>query len=129
MIGRYGMDRLSVAAMAAGLIISLLTKRTRSAILYYIPIALYIWALFRCYSKNVVKRRTELEKYYKLTAKVRRAAAGAKTKIKGFITRCKDKDHLYYRCSNCGTMMRVPRYKGSIKVTCPNCRTQSIRKN
>ena len=28
----------------------------------------------------------------------------------------------YYRCRNCGQIVRVPRGKGTVKIICPKCR-------
>ena len=32
-----------------------------------------------------------------------------------------DKDHKYFVCKNCHKMVRVPKGKGKIEVTCPRC--------
>jgi uncharacterized paraquat-inducible protein A len=37
--------------------------------------------------------------------------------------RVRDRDHRYYRCPCCKQVLRVPRGRGKIAITCPRCRT------
>lgn len=122
MAGRNGLDAMSMGLMGAGLVISLISGILRLQALSTVSTLLYVWAIFRCLSKNIGKRRQELEKYYKVTYNARRTLAA-------FRKRAADKDHKYVRCSECRTLMRIPKGRGKIKVTCPNCRKQFIRKS
>ena len=59
MVGRNGSDQLSFALLIAGIICSLISSLTGLMILYYAGMAIYIWSLFRMFSRNVSKRAEE----------------------------------------------------------------------
>ena len=40
----------------------------------------------------------------------------------------RDKDHVYFKCPTCSQVLRVPRGKGKISITCRNCGTVFRRK-
>ena len=62
MQGRYGGDQLSRAQLIAGLVCYLLALISRVTLFSYIGLALYFWALFRMFSRNVEKRGEENRK-------------------------------------------------------------------
>lgn len=39
-----------------------------------------------------------------------------------------DREHKYFRCPNCGQMLRVPKGKGKISISCRNCGTTFQKK-
>ena len=72
--------------------------------------------LFRIMSRNYGRRRAENDAFLKVAGPV----------IHWFKRRrcqAKDKDHLYFKCPTCSQMLRVPRGKGKISITCRNCGT------
>ena len=114
MAGRYGVDRLSQFLVIFAVLFSLFTRRLNSWSCQVIYFALLGWAIYRILSRNLYKRRKELDKYYSLTSGFR--------KLTGDLTRrLSDRDHKYIKCKNCSTVMRVPKGKGNIVVTCPKC--------
>ena len=72
--------------------------------------ALMIWAIFRMLSRNTYKRYQENRRYLRL------------------LERMKDREHRYYDCPRCRQVVRVPRGKGKISITCPKCAEKFIRK-
>ena len=38
------------------------------------------------------------------------------------------KTHRYFRCPQCRATVRVPKGKGQIRITCPHCKHQFIKK-
>ena len=42
--------------------------------------------------------------------------------------RLKDRQHRYFDCPKCHQMVRVPRGKGKISITCPRCREKFVKK-
>ncbi len=111
--GRYGQDELSVFIDILALIIIVINIFVRTPILSVISLALLIWSLFRAFSKKACNRQKELVIYQKISGKPK---AFFKT-IKLNIT---DKSRKYYMCG-CGAILRVPRGRGKIEVTCPKC--------
>ena len=45
-----------------------------------------------------------------------------------FFTRLKDRQNRYFDCPKCRQLVRVPRGKGKIAITCPRCKEKFIRK-
>ena len=39
------------------------------------------------------------------------------------------KDYKYFKCKNCKQEIKVPKGKGTIKVTCPKCGEKTIQKS
>lgn len=114
MYGRYGNDPLNLFLMGLYLVLYLVFSFVRVQILYWITMALILFALFRSLSKNLPKRREENAKFMQLAGPV----------IKWYRlkrTVRKDKEHRYFKCPNCGQQLRVPRGKGKITVTCRGC--------
>ncbi len=114
MVGRYGTDKLNTAILGAGVIACLLTVLIRQPmldlVLTLISYSLMIWALFRTFSRNTYKRYQENRKYLQL------------------LDRLKDREHRYFNCPRCRQVVRVPRGKGKIAITCPKCREKFIKK-
>ena len=123
MYGRNGVDQLGVASVWACLIVqllsSLLSKKweTLGVVVYYLSMLLWLWLIFRIFSKNLYKRREENRKWMQFWG-------GIKSKNAGIRARHADKEHKYFTCKNCKAICRVPAGKGEIIITCPKCGTQ-----
>ena len=115
MIGRYGPDHLGVAMILLSLALSFAHTFTRLSIILYISYAIALLALFRILSRNITKRRAENDRFIRYWWPV-------KTKIKQFYTNFKQqKTHKFFKCPSCRNVLRVPKGKGRIQVTCPKC--------
>ena len=114
MMGRYGTDRLNMLILSVGLVASLLSVIFRFApvnlILFLLSYGMLFWAVFRSLSRNTYKRYQENRKFLQLTG------------------RLKDREHRYFDCPKCRQMVRVPRGKGKISITCPRCREKFVKK-
>lgn len=114
MAGRYGTDRLNMVILCAGLVASLLSVWTQSRglnlIFFLLSYGLMIWAIFRSLSRNTYKRYLENRKFLQL------------------INRVKDRQNRYFDCPKCRQVVRVPRGKGKISITCPRCKEKFVRK-
>ena len=90
--------------------------------LYLISLALIFYGVFRTFSRNYEARRKELNWYLRVSQK-------PKAEIKILMSQLRDrKTHRYYRCKSCKTVMRVPKGRGKIEITCPKCRMKVIKK-
>ncbi|MBQ7026673.1 MAG: hypothetical protein IJN31_08710 [Peptococcaceae bacterium] len=114
MLGRYGTDKLNMAILTAGVVLSVLvmfiTNPKVDGLLTLFAYVLMIWAIFRMLSRNTYKRYQENRKYLR------------------FLERIKDRRHRYFECPRCRQPVRVPRGKGKISITCPKCKEQFIKK-
>ena len=114
MVGRYGTDRLNMAILGVGLVASFLSVLIKFApvnlALFALSYGMMFWAIFRTLSRNTYKRYQENRKFLQLTG------------------RLKDREHKYFDCPKCRQMVRVPRGKGKISITCPRCREKFVKK-
>ena len=123
MIGRYGADQLSRAYLITALVLCIVSMFSKTGILYWVGIALLIYAYWRMMSKNISKRYEENQKY--LNARYQAAVKWNKTKTR-FAER---KSYRFYKCPQCSQKVRVPKGKGKICITCPKCRTEFVKKS
>ena len=114
MEGRYGTDRLNTAILIVGgvaaLIRSFFSQPFVNLALWLISYVMMFWAIFRMLSRNVYKRYQENRKFLQV------------------YDRLKDRQHRYFDCPKCHQMVRVPRGKGKIAITCPRCREKFVKK-
>lgn len=122
MAGRNGSDQLGLALLIAGIVLSLVSNISGLGILSYLGLALYFWAIFRMFSRNLAKRRAENEKYVNFRKNF-------KSNISQFFVRLKNsKKFKYFRCPECKARLRLPRKVGEVTVTCGKCRHQFKQK-
>lgn len=122
MMGRYGVDKLSIALIVLSFIFTILFRFFPSRILSTLYILIPFIAYFRILSKNTYKRYQENQQFLKYWQPI-------ENNIKNFINRFKNrKDYKYLKCTNCKQKIRVPRGKGKIKIICPKCKKTMIKK-
>lgn len=125
MYGRNGMDQLNrslfllyftiwIAEIAVGFFVR---SAALSRVFEIILVALMVWIFFRMFSRNLIKRQAENQRWVNWVWRVRNRSAGAKA-------RHADKEHKYFTCKNCKAVCRVPVGKGRIVITCPKCGAQ-----
>ncbi len=118
MQGRNGVDALYNCTVLTALLlltVNLFLKGLPKLIISLIYIALIFWALFRYMSKNLYKRRREnaaFKRFFKSFA--------------GFFRLQRDKfrdrkTHVYRKCKNCKSILRLPKKPGKHRVCCPKC--------
>lgn len=122
MIGRHGPDQLSRTSIYVGLAMYILSWITKITLFSYIGLALYVWSLFRMFSRNREKRAAENLKYLSLTQNLRTSLNQAKNRAKN------SKEYKYFRCPKCRSYLKLPRGVGEVTVTCGKCRNQFRKK-
>lgn len=127
MYGRNGSDQLNLALLTvyvAVLLVQAILGRIFlvRVILEAVSLALAVVILFRAFSKNLSKRRSENARFLNWWNPVRSRIAGARQ-------RSQDKEHKYFTCKKCKTICRVPVGKGKIEITCPKCGGKIIGKS
>ena len=114
MTGRYGTDKLNMIILTAGLVVCLLSAMVKTVglnlLLTAVSYGLMFWALFRTFSRNTYRRYQENRKFLQ------------------FFDRLKDREHRYFDCPKCRQVVRVPRGKGKIAITCPKCKERFVKK-
>lgn len=126
MAGRNGADQLARFVSIVSCVLLLVSMFIRSGIgtaLWVIAFALLIYSYFRMFSKNTAKRYAENAKFLTLKYKVTNWFSRKKDRVKQM------KTHRFYPCPQCGITTRIPKGKGKIKITCPKCGNQFIRKS
>ena len=122
MAGRYGTDQLSLALLVLGMILTVLgnvLKIPWLTILSYVP---FLLCLFRIFSRNVNKRRMENNKFFKLWFPVKQRFSRLSHRMKD------EKNYRFYKCPKCKILVKVPRNRGKIKIKCPKCSAEFIKK-
>ena len=114
MTGRYGTDKINTYILGLGLCLCLvsiiLPFPLVDLILTVLSYGLMIWAIVRTLSHNTYKRYQENRRFLML------------------LDRIKDRQHRYFDCPRCRQLVRVPRGKGKIMITCPKCGEKFTKK-
>ncbi len=122
MYGRYGFDQFTRALIICSLVLSVMMNLTRISWLILIAYVPFIYALYRTFSKDIQRRTHENMAYMRFSGNLRNRFVHLKLYLVG------TKSHKYYKCSKCKQLIRVPRNKGRIAITCPKCRNEFIRR-
>lgn len=123
MQGRNGIDTIAQYAIGAGIIFTIIDFFVNSLILSTLGLICLVYAIFRCYSKNISARALENAKFEAWVSKPKTAVSHARVR---WANRATTK---YFTCSQCGQSLSVPKGKGTLRVTCPKCRHQTTIKS
>lgn len=117
--GRNGMDALSTTLSWASIILLLISMfipvAWLSSVLYFVSLAGIIYSYYRAFSRKIAARQAE-----------NAAFVGWKNQVKQRWQQ--RKTHKFYRCPKCKTVLRVPKGKGKINITCRSCGEKFIKK-
>ena len=127
MYGRNGYDAFNqflliaaIVMMALGMLLSRVP--VVAMVLSILEWTTLIYCLFRTFSKDIYKRQQENAWYY-----TKRQAFGR------WFRSLKDrwqqrKDYKFFRCPSCHALLRVPKGKGKLLLTCRKCGNRFERK-
>lgn len=151
---RYGVDDLSAALGAVGVVLTLVGTVSSQRVVSIIALVILVIALARAFSKNLAARRRENEAFCAVMSRIpvvggyfgggagRASGGGARGGSPfGTGTRAgsddlkrqarmakkmwKDrKTKVFLKCPSCGQTLSVPKGKGRMIVTCPKCHTR-----
>ena len=122
MAGRYGSDQLNRFLSFLALALLVLNLFFRGALLWVLAVAALLLCYVRMFSRNLDKRRAENARYLRLRYKI----TGA---VRGWMDRQKQRrDYRFFRCPSCHTLLRVPKNKGKLLLTCRKCGNRFERK-
>ena len=127
MFGRYGSDQLGVFCFAAYLflwVLSICFRGTRIMMILTPVSYLFVLAyFFRFFSRNIYKRQQENQKFLQIFNRVKNYFKYLKMKFTE-----RDGVKKLFRCPKCHQIIRVPKGRGKIAITCPKCRFEFIRR-
>ncbi|WP_100065037.1 hypothetical protein [Miniphocaeibacter massiliensis] len=130
MAGRNGANQfsrfLSITALVllvSSLISSMVFKNNVGTFLSYMALPILLYSNFIVFSKNLTKRRAENQDFLNLKYKIFHKFKNIKTRFS------QRKEYKFFKCSNCKTLLRVPKGKGKIKVHCKKCGNDMIKKS
>lgn len=116
LMNRYGQDALNTTLIILSFVFSLLSliDSFLSPLFSITSFVLVIIVLLRFFSKNIFKRRGENQSFLTLTAPLYR-------NLKVIYLNVTDPRRKYFLCPMCKRMVRIPRKKGRVEITCPTC--------
>jgi len=115
MAGRNGPDNLTIASFVVAIILNFIYMYLGIVIVEIFSTALMLYAVFRMLSRNMEKRRSENAVFMGLFNPVQNWVKQKIIQIKS------SKTHKFFKCPGCKNVLRVPRGKGKIHITCPKC--------
>ena len=122
MYGRNGQDELGTAAYTSGVVIYIISVFFKNGILITIGMFLFAYGIFRGFSRNTWKRQRENAVFLDLMKCPGKYVTLLKLQWEYRHT------HRYYMCWHCGQIIRVPKGKKKIEITCPKCSRKFIRR-
>jgi uncharacterized protein YggT (Ycf19 family) len=116
MYGRYGFDELYMFLFELYIVLLVINLFLKSNILNIISLFIVFYMLYRFFSKKIYSRSNENQLFLKIKKKIIKPFRVIKMNIT-------DKDHIYKKCSKCGTILKLPPKSkaGFKKATCPKC--------
>lgn len=129
MIGRNGYDAFgqfllffAVFLMALALVFSWTALAVPAMFLQTLEWAVLIVCIWRVFSRNIYQRQRENAWYLGKKAAVFRWFRGCRERWS------QRKDYKFFRCPSCHALLRVPRGKGKLLLTCRKCGNRFERK-
>lgn len=123
MVGRYGVDQLSLFLLGSTLVTSLLGGFFTSWLFSALSFLLLVVCYYRILSKKLYKRQQENYKFLHIWYPIRDWCQKKISRLKGM------KTHKYFKCQQCKQTLRVPRGKGKLTITCPKCKHEMHKKS
>ena len=154
MYGRYGLDQLSIALFVCYLLVWMIERLTNFRYLAIVTGLLILLILLRALSRNTAKRAAENQVFLRFWGKIKRFFGGRSRNVPTWqstdyryqaqvqqkeaeraakrAARQRQKDERAnfrrFECPNCSQTLRVPRGKGKIRIHCPKCGTDFVKK-
>ena len=122
MRGRYGFDKFSKHLLYSGLAVAIVFNFMQIPLASLLGWVAVIVSYYRVLSKQRTKRFQENQRYLTFINQSTRKWHKIRNKFH------QRKQYKFYTCPNCKKELRVPRNKGKIKITCPRCHEQFIKK-
>lgn len=115
MRGRNGTDELAIASLVVALVLLIINCFAQQLWLTILVLAFIAYGLFRFLAPASAQLEEQNEHFVSLIGP---AAPWLRDPVAAWK---ESKDFKHLQCPHCGQMVRVPRGKGAIRVTCPRC--------
>lgn len=125
---RCGLDELNNFIMLIGFIFILISLFTQKGIFTLFGALFVVICYLRVFSKKLDKRRRENAFYMRYMGKTVSFVRLQKLKIKMVIKSARDREYVYFVCSSCGQIIRVPKGKNKVSIRCPKCSATFIKR-
>lgn len=125
---RCGLDELNNFIMLIGFIFVIIALFTHKWIFVLFGAIFVTLCYMRVFSTNIDKRKTENDVYMRYMGKVVRSADYIKLIVKMKIRSIRDKEYIYFVCSSCKQVIRVPKGKNKVSVRCPKCGATFVKR-
>ena len=121
--GRRGADTFSNFLVVAGIVLLFASLIPGLDLLSWVALIVLAYSLFRSYSKNIAARDRENATFERIVEKPRKQLSLMRKKWTN------RKTTRYFKCKGCGQVLSVPRGKGTLRVVCPKCKTETKQKS
>jgi len=126
MYGRRGTDEFARFLLVVTLVFIVLSWFFQGAVqslFSLLTIASLVYCYFRILSKDIYKRQKENTWYLQKKSAVLKWFRSVKDRW------TQRKDYKFFRCPSCHSLLRVPKGKGKILLTCRKCGNRFERKS
>ncbi len=115
--GRNGFDQLALTTWFLAMVFLLISLfgGVVGTVASVLSLAALFCTFFRSLSRNIGKRSAENSRFLSATAGLRRKFQNLKTRVS------QGREFKFFTCPTCHTLLRVPRGKGKIQITCRKC--------
>jgi LSD1 subclass zinc finger protein len=128
MAKRCGLDELNNFIMLIGFIFVVIALFTHKWLFVLIGAFFVTLCYLRVFSTKIDKRMRENDFYMRYMGKVVRFVDYIKLIIKMKIRSIRDKEYVYFVCSSCKQVIRVPKGKNKVSVRCPKCSATFVKR-
>ena len=125
---RCGLDELNNFIMLIGFIFVTAALFTHNWVFVLIGAVFVVLCYVRVFSTKLDKRKVENDVYMRYMGRVVRLVDYGKLIVKMKVRSIKDAEYVYFVCSNCKQVIRVPKGKNKVSIRCPKCNATFIKK-
>lgn len=110
MSGRNGFDNFCQGLIALALVLIIADLFIPGRILNSAVLLIFIYVYFRAFSRNIERRRAENQWFTTYIG----------MPLRSYLARDR-KNYKYFKCPGCGQVLRAPKGRGKIRITCSRC--------
>lgn len=115
MQGRYGLDSLSLILGYFSIFLYLILFLVPISFIKWLALVPLVLSYYRIFSKQIYRRQQEYFKFVRFYTPIQKRLHTRMRQLREI------KTHKYFKCPKCHQILRVPRHKGNITITCQKC--------